>query len=145
MSQPTEAPQQFADLLQAHLQTFYQTWLGHQPSHISCDLSDTTLAIIIKDSMTQPEKLLLEHEQCELVQRVRSNLERLMRPQFKLLIEQLSCVKVVDLLMDTHLSTNQTSIIAVLSDKPQSSCDAPSAQYAHALAAYPVLNEDDDE
>jgi uncharacterized protein YbcI len=143
MSHSTEAPQQLIDL-QMHLQTFYQNWLGHQPSHISCHLSDTTLAIIIQNSITKPEKLLLEHGQRELVQRVRHSLERLMRPQFKALIEQRTHVKVVDLLMDTHLRTSQTSIIAILSEKPQSSHEALSVQRDNASAPCHSFSEDGD-
>jgi uncharacterized protein YbcI len=118
MSHSTEASQNIVDLLRSQLHTFYQTELGHQPSEISCQLSRTTLAIVVKDPVTQPEKLLLDHGQHQLVHRIRANLEKVMRPQIKEMIEQFTEVKVVDLLMDTHLHTNQTSIIAVLSETP---------------------------
>ncbi len=112
---------QIPQLIEEHFRAFYQSQLGHQPSKIACQLFHTTLAIIVKGSVTQPEKLLMKHGQQDLAQRVRSSLERLMRSHFKAVIEELTFVDVDDLLIDTHLHTDQTSIIAILSHPPSHS------------------------
>jgi uncharacterized protein YbcI len=119
MSYPIELRQQLTHPLQEKLQALYQTQLGHQPSKITCQLFDKTLAIVIKDPVTQLEKLLLAHGQQDLAQRVRASLEKLLRLQLKSMIEQVVHVDIVDLMVDTHLHTNHTSIIAVFADAPQ--------------------------
>jgi uncharacterized protein YbcI len=150
MSHSTEASQGIVDLLRSQLHAFYQTELGHQPEEISCQLSRTTLAIVVKNSVTQPERLLLDHGQHHLVRRIRSNLEKVMRPQIKEVIEQLTEVAVIDLLMDTHLHTNQTSIIALLSNAPsrrttQTHVIKTDRKLANPIAARAAFSKDDDE
>jgi uncharacterized protein YbcI len=122
MNHLTSSHHQIPQLIEEHFRAFYQSQLGHQPSKIACQLFHTTLAIIVKGSVTQPEKLLLKHGQQDLAQRVRSSLERLMRSHFKAVIEELTYVDVDDLLIDTHLHTDQTSIIAILAHPPSRSC-----------------------
>jgi uncharacterized protein YbcI len=121
MNHSTHVRQQLLQLIEEGFQTFYQVQLGHRPNTITCQLFQTTLAVIVKGSVTKPEKLLLEHGQQNLAQRVRFSLERVMRSQFKLLIEDLTQVDVEDLMIDTHLHTDQTSVIAILSHPPSPS------------------------
>ena len=40
------------------MQALYQQYLGHQPSKVTCQLFDEKLAIVLEDSVTQPERLL---------------------------------------------------------------------------------------
>ncbi|WP_416672416.1 DUF2294 domain-containing protein [Egbenema bharatensis] len=126
MNHSIDAHQQLLHLIEADFQTFYQIQLGHHPNKIVCQFFQNTLAIVVKGSVTKPEKLLLKHGQQNLAQRVRLNLEQLMRPQLKSLIEGLTQADVEDLLIDTHLRTDQTSVIAILSHPPSLACQTAS-------------------
>ena len=100
------------------IQAFYRIQLGHQPSKIMCQLFDSKLAIVIEDSVTQPEQLLAEEGQSELAEQVRHDLDKVLRPQIIKLIEEALSVEVLDLMSDATLETGRTGMIAVLGDTP---------------------------
>lgn len=104
--------------LSQEIQAFYRNHLGHQPSKVTCQLFDSKLAIIIEDSITKAEKILLEEGKNELAKEVRSNLDDAMQPELKKIIEQIINVSVLDTLSDATLDTKRTGIIAVLSQTP---------------------------
>jgi uncharacterized protein YbcI len=101
------------------IQAFYRKHLGHQPSKVTCQLFDTKLAIIIEDSITNTEQILVEGGKKDLAEQVRSNLDDAIQPELKQLIEAIVDVKVIDMLSDATLNTGRTGIIAVLSDTPK--------------------------
>ena len=105
--------------LSQQIQAFYRHQLGHQPSKVTCQLFDTKLAIVIEDSITNAEQILVEEGKSDLAAKVRSNLDDAIQPELKQLIENITEVKVVDLLSDATLDTGRTGIIAVLSDIPK--------------------------
>ncbi len=100
------------------MQALYKTQLGHQPSKVTCQLFDSKLAIILEDSVTQPEKLLVEEGQLELAEKVRADLNQAMQPQIKSMVEDVLAVDVLDLLSDATLETKRTGMIVILSDTP---------------------------
>ena len=100
------------------MQALYKKHLGHQPSKVTCQLFDSKLAIILENSVTQPEQLLAEDGKVELAEKVRADLNQAMRPQIKALVESILGVAVVDLLSDATLETERTGIIVVLSSTP---------------------------
>jgi uncharacterized protein YbcI len=104
--------------LSQEIQAFYRNNLGHQPSKVTCQLFDSKLAIIIEDSITKAEKILLEEGKNKLAKEVRSNLDDAIQPELKKLIEQIINVSVLDTLSDATLDTKRTGIIAVLSQTP---------------------------
>ncbi len=104
--------------LSQRIQSFYANQLGHRPTKVTCQLFDTKLAIVIDDSITQPEQLLIERGQKELVEQVRSGLDEAIEPELKQLIEEVLNVSVLDLLSDVTLNTGRGGIIAVLSGTP---------------------------
>lgn len=101
------------------IQSLYREQLGHQTSKISCQFFDTKLAIIIEDSITNAEQILLEEGKSDLAEKVRSNLDSAIQPELKKLIEKIAKVRVVDILSDATLNTGRTGIIAVLSETPK--------------------------
>lgn len=101
------------------IQALYREQLGHQPSKISCQFFDAKLAIIIEDSITNAEQILLEEGKSDLAEKVRSNLDSAIQPELKKLIEKIAKVRVVDILSDATLNTGRTGIIAVLSETPK--------------------------
>jgi uncharacterized protein YbcI len=114
--QPTSG--QLERTLSHRIQALYRNQLGHQPGKITCQLFDEKLAIIVEDSITQPEKLLVQEGQEELVEQVRSGLDEAIQPLLRLLIQDVLNVEVLDILSDATLETGRTGIIAVLSETP---------------------------
>ncbi len=100
------------------MQALYKKYLGHQPSKVTCQLFDEKLAIILEDSVTQPEQLLAEDGQLELAKQVRADLNQAIQPQVRALVESILGVEVLDLLSDATLTTGRTGIIAILSNTP---------------------------
>jgi uncharacterized protein YbcI len=105
--------------LSQRLQAYYRQQLGHQPSKISCQLFDSKLAIIIEDSITPAEKLLVKEGKEALAEKVRFSLNDATKPELKNLIQEILAVDVTDLLTDATLDTGRTGIIAVLDNSPE--------------------------
>lgn len=104
--------------LSQRIQSFYANQLGHRPTKVTCQLFDAKLAIVIEDSITQPEQLLIDQGQEKLAEQVRSGLDEAIEPQLKALIEEVLEVNVLDVLSDVTLNTGRGGIIAILSDTP---------------------------
>jgi len=104
--------------LSQKMQALYKKHLGHQPSKVSCQLFSSKLVVVLEDSVTQPEKLLVEGGQAGLAEQVRGDLNEAMQPQIKALVESILGVTVLDLLSDAAIESGRTGIIAVLSDTP---------------------------
>ena len=100
------------------IQAFYRGHLGHQPSKVTCQFFDTKLAIIIEDSITSAEQILVDEGKAVLAEKVRSNLDDAIRPELKQLIEEITEVEVLDIMSDATLNTGRTGIIVVLSNTP---------------------------
>jgi len=115
-STPTRG--QIQRTLAQRIQALYRDQLGHQPSKVTCQLSDSNLTIILENSITQPEQLLAQTGRQELAEQVRSDLDEAIQPQLKRLIEEILNVEVVELLSDATLETGRTGIIALLTDTP---------------------------
>jgi uncharacterized protein YbcI len=105
--------------LSQEIQAFYRRHLGHQPSKVTCQLFDAKLAIILEDSITNAEQILVEEGKEDLAVKVRSNLDDAIQPELKQLIKSIIKVEVVDILSDATLNTGRTGIIAVLGETPE--------------------------
>ena len=100
------------------MQSLYKVHLGQQPSKVTCQLFGAKLAIVLEDSVTQPEKLLAGGGQMALAEQVRSDLTLAMEPQIRSLIKTVLEVEVIDILSGATLETGRTGIIVVLSATP---------------------------
>ncbi|MBP5976581.1 DUF2294 domain-containing protein [Brasilonema sp. CT11] len=118
MTTPTPTRGQVERTLAQRIQALYRDQLGHQPSKITCELSDQNVVIIIENSITKPEKLLVKTGDEELAEEIRSELDDAIAPQLKALIEETLNVRVIELLSDATLETGRTGIIAILTDSP---------------------------
>lgn len=116
-SPPTRG--QLERTLSQRIQALYRTQLEHQPSRVTCQIFDEKIAIILEDSITQPEKLLVEKGEEELAEQVRSQLDDVLQPQLKTLIEEVVGVGVIELLSDAKLDTGRSATIAILAAPPQ--------------------------
>ncbi len=105
--------------LAQRIQALYRSQLGHRLSGVDCELLETKIAIVLEQSVTQPEQLLVAQGKSELVESLHSELEEVIQPQLKTLIEEVIGVSVIDLLSDVTLETARTGIIVILSEAPQ--------------------------
>lgn len=105
--------------LSQRIQALYRNQLGHQPSKVTCQIFEEKIAIILENSLTKPEQLLAQSGREDLAERVRSDLDEVIQPQLKALIEEVVGVSVVDLLSDAKIDTGRTGTIAVLSEVPR--------------------------
>ncbi|MEB3213045.1 MAG: DUF2294 domain-containing protein [Leptolyngbyaceae bacterium] len=86
---------------------------------ISCRLFDDKLTIIIEDSLTQPEQLLLQNSGSQRVEELHADLAKVVRPQLVQIVEEILGLEVIDLMSDTTLETGRTGLVIVLSDRPE--------------------------
>ena len=105
--------------LSQRIQALYREQLGHRPGKVTCQVFGEQLAIVIEDSITQPEQVLANEGQSSLAQEVRSELDSALQPQLKTLIEEIVGVGVVDLLSDATLESGRTGMIVVLDNPPE--------------------------
>ncbi|MBC7970902.1 MAG: DUF2294 domain-containing protein [Verrucomicrobia bacterium] len=105
--------------LAQRIQALYRSQLGLRLSGVDCELLETKIAIVLEQSVTQPEQLLVAQGKSELVESLHSELEEVIQPQLKTLIEEVIGVSVLDLLSDVTLETARTGIIVILSEAPQ--------------------------
>ncbi|HCF30133.1 MAG TPA: hypothetical protein DEV81_23690 [Cyanobacteria bacterium UBA11049] len=116
-SYPTRG--QIERTLSQRIQALYRNQLEHQPSRVTCQLFDEKVAIILEDSITQPEQLLVNNGQAELAEKVRAELDDALQPQLKELIEEIVGVCVIDILSNAKLDTGRTATVVILANPPQ--------------------------
>ncbi len=104
--------------LAQRIQAFYRDQLGHQPSKVTCKLSDENLVIVLENSITPPELLLAQTGRQELAEQVRTDLDEAIQPRIQTLIEETLNVNVLELLSDATLETGRSGMIAILSETP---------------------------
>lgn len=119
MDSSTPTRGQIERTLSQRIQALYRNQLEHQPSRVSCQIFDEKVAIILEDSITQPEQLLVNSGQEDLAQEVRSEIDEALKPQIKDLIEEIVGVTVVDLLSNAKLDTGRTATVAILAETPK--------------------------
>ena len=119
MDAPPPTRGQLERTLSQRIQSLYRTQLEHQPSRVTCQIFDEKIAIILENSITQPEQLLVNSGQEELAEHVRTELDEALQPQIIALIEEVVGVAVLDLLSDAKLSTGRTATVAILAESPQ--------------------------
>ncbi|MBW4474085.1 MAG: DUF2294 domain-containing protein [Stenomitos rutilans HA7619-LM2] len=105
--------------LSQRIQALYRNQLGHRLSQVDCELLETKIAIVLEQSVTQPEQLLADQGKNELVETLHSELGDAIQPQLKTLIEEVVGVAVVDLLSDSTLETARTGMIVILAEAPK--------------------------
>ncbi len=116
-SSPTRG--QIERTLSQRIQSLYRSQLEHKPSRVVCQIFDEKIAIILEDSITQPEQVLVNNGQQGLAEQVRSELDEALQPQLKALIEEVVGVSVIDLLTNAKLETGRSATIVVLAESPQ--------------------------
>lgn len=118
MSTPLQTKGQLERKLSQNIQSLYRQQFSQQPAKITCELGNSNLTFILEDSITQPEKTLVDQGHLALAEEVRNNLDEAFKPELKRAIETLLQVQVLDILSDAAISSGRTGIIVILSQTP---------------------------
>lgn len=100
------------------IQKLYRTRLGHSTNQVITHLLADKLVIILENSTTMAEKVLIEEGQIALATEVRKTLMEALRPYLRSLIEEILDIVIVDLIQDSILETGRTGIIAIFDRSP---------------------------
>jgi uncharacterized protein YbcI len=104
--------------LTQRIQNLYQEKLGQRPEKVICQFFDEKLAIVLEKIITRSEQLMLNNQQHEFAEKLRSQLDDALKSQLQELIEEIVGVSVKVLLSDTDLRSGVSGIIAVLDNTP---------------------------
>jgi uncharacterized protein YbcI len=105
--------------LTQRFQRLYRDKLNHTPGKITCQIIDEKVLLVIEDSVTKPEQLLVNEGQTELAEQVREDLSSALRPQIIEIVETVLSRQVLDILTDATLATGRTSVVIILSEPPE--------------------------
>ncbi len=119
MNSETQTRGQLERTLSQRIQALYRTQLGQQPSRVQCQIFDGKVVIVLEDSITKTEQVLVASGQEDLAEQVRDDLDKAFNPQLTELIQEVIGIEVVDVLTDATLKTGRMGTIAVLADTPQ--------------------------
>lgn len=119
MNSETQTRGQLERTLSQRVQALYRTQLGQQPSRVQCQIFDGKVVIILEDSITKTEQVLVANGQEDLAEQVREDLDDAFNPQLTELIQEVIGIEVIDVLTDATLKTGRMGTIAVLADTPQ--------------------------
>ena len=119
MNSETQTRGQLERTLSQRIQALYRTQLGQQPSRVQRQIFDGKVVIVLEDSITKTEQVLVASGQEKLAEQVRDDLDKAFNPQLTKLIQDVIGIEVVDILTDATLKTGRTGTIAVLADTPQ--------------------------
>jgi uncharacterized protein YbcI len=119
----------------------YSSQLGQRLSKIICHFFDKKLAITLENSVTPAEQTLINGGYEILAEEVRLDLDKIMKPQLKNLIEEVVGNPVLDLMGSTNLATSRTGIIVILKQLP----DVRNPESIPKVKRKTLANEDGDE
>jgi uncharacterized protein YbcI len=99
--------------------SLYKEKLGKRPSQIICHFFDSELVISLENSVTQIEKTLLEAGNENLAEQIRTLLDKIIKLQLKIIIEEVIGKPITDLMSNTSLVTGRTGIVVILDQLPE--------------------------
>lgn len=99
--------------------SLYKEKLGRRPTQIICHFFDSELVISLESSVTQVEQILLESGHEVLAEQIRTLLDKIIKPQLKVIIEEVIGKPITDLMSNTSLVTGRTGIIVILEQLPE--------------------------
>ena len=101
------------------VRTLYRQQFGHQPNKVDCHLLGNKLVISMEGVVTPLERLLLEAQSLDLVERVRSFIVLTIKPEIQKLVEEVFDVNVINCLYDTVTNTGCAGAILILATPPK--------------------------
>lgn len=100
------------------IRSLYNAKLGQRIGRIICHFFDTQLAITIENSVTLTEQTILRSGNGLLAEKVRLDLDRIIRPLIQETIEEVIDKPVIELMSNTSLTSGRTGIIVILEQLP---------------------------
>ncbi|MGJ5672691.1 MAG: DUF2294 domain-containing protein [Nostochopsis sp.] len=101
------------------IRSLYNVEFGLRPSKINCHFFHGELAIILENSVSKIEQILLKSGSGILAEQVRNDINRIIVPQIQDLIEEVIGKPVLDLISHTNLTTGRTGMIAFIGNLPE--------------------------
>lgn len=105
--------------LSQKIYAFYREKLQQNPSKIISQILEKKIVVVIEESISNTEKILIEQGKIKLAKEVRDNLDFSLKSELQELIKEVTGVKVIDILTDATLKTARTGIIIILDSMPQ--------------------------
>lgn len=115
-TEPTRA--QLERKIAQSLQNFYRERIGQRPSKVVCQFFDDTLTVVLRDTVAPAERTLLEAGREEHTSEFRVELHDAIKPELKVLIEEIVGVPAITVLIDSDLETGFSSVTAILQHTP---------------------------
>jgi uncharacterized protein YbcI len=100
------------------IRSLYNTQLGQRIGRIVCHFFDKQLAITIENSVTLAEQTLLSSGKVNIAEQVRLDLDNIIKPLIKNVIEEVIDKPVLELINHTSLASRRTAITAILEQVP---------------------------
>lgn len=101
-------------ILSQKVHQLYSQWIGNCLSQVKCHLSFRTLTILIENSLSATERLMLDSGNVEAAIEWRSKLKDILQSRLRSAIETELKMSILDVLVDTSQSTERTGFIVVL-------------------------------
>lgn len=115
-SEPTSG--QLERTISQQLQAFYREKIGQRPSKAICQIFDDSLVTVLESTIAPAEQTLIEAGQMDLAQTLRSELHRILKPQLKTLVEEITQVPVLAIMMDSEFERGSSTVVAILASIP---------------------------
>ena len=100
------------------LNGLYRQELGHQPGKITCQLFEKKVVLVIEDSLSRPEKLLLTQGNSEIALQAHEELLDALKEKAKRCIADVTGMSVLDILVDSNVETSRMGLIVMLEQAP---------------------------
>ncbi|NJM84751.1 MAG: DUF2294 domain-containing protein [Leptolyngbyaceae cyanobacterium RM2_2_21] len=110
--------QELEDWLSHEIGSLYSNKLGQQPGEITCQLFEAKLAVVLEESVTHLERMLISANHDRMVHQIRTTLNRSLQTRISHLLEETAGVAVIDFLSSTTFDTRRTGMIIFFEDAP---------------------------
>jgi len=116
VAEPTRG--QLERALGQRIQTLFRDRVGQRPSRAVCQMFDESLTIVLEETVSPPERTLMETGQGALAKQLRSQLNEAMKPALKSEIAAILDSEVMTVLLDSDLDSGYSSVTAILQQPP---------------------------
>jgi uncharacterized protein YbcI len=100
------------------IRSLYNVKLGQRVGKIICHFFDTQLAITIENSVTLAEQTILRSGNNILAEKVRLDLDKIIKPLVQETIEEVIGKPINELMIYTSLTSGRTAIVTILEQLP---------------------------
>lgn len=101
------------------IKNFYSEQINLKPQKVTCKLFSKYLVVVADNAVTPIESNLWKLGNRQIIERVRNEINAILKPKLSELISEALEVEVVDLLNKTVFETDRCIVVAILSQPPQ--------------------------